>query len=255
MSNETVLQGQTIVFTGQPRSQEVLQEVERLGGEVQLFPLIRTHEVTSSRDRDFLSRLSSYDWLIFTSQNAVLFFLQKMSRYNIQLKEINMKIAVVGTSTARAIEDVGLPVSFIPTNFSAEAFVQQFPQVSDIKDTCLFLRGSLAKDTIKEGLSQQVDEWTVYETLPNMDNSQRLSTYITQRPNVIIAFASPSAVEVFADTIASQMGWAPFKIAAIGHVTATTLENYGAPVHVQPTTYTWVALIQEIAKWKDDSNE
>lgn len=255
MSNQTGLQGRTIVFTGQPRSNEVLLEVQRLGGEAKLFPLIRTHEVISSQDEIFFKKLSGYDWLIFTSQNAVSFFLQKMSRYNIHLKEIKVKIAAVGTSTASAIEDVGLQVSFIPTNFSAEAFVEQFPQVSDSIDTCLFVRGSLAKDTLKKGLSQQVDEWTVYETLPNMDNSQGLSTYIAQQLHVFIAFASPSAVEVFADTIACHLGWTPFKIAAIGHVTATTLEKYGATVHIQPKIYTWMALIQEIAKWKDDSNE
>ncbi len=255
MSNKADLQGQTIVFTGQPRSNEALLEVERLGGKVKVFPLIQTQEVLSSQDLIFLRMLSTYDWVIFTSQNAVSYFLQKLNRYNIQMEDINMNIAVVGTSTAQALEEVGLNVSFVPTIFSADVFVLQFSKVLKPKETCLFVKGSLAKATIKDGLSQHVDEWTVYETLPNLDNSIRLSTYIEQHPNVYIAFASPSAVKIFAREIASKRGWNTLQIAAIGHVTATTLKNYGAPVHVQPTTYTWIALIQEIVKRKDDFNE
>ncbi|HLG26952.1 MAG TPA: uroporphyrinogen-III synthase, partial [Paenisporosarcina sp.] len=65
MSKKGDLRGQTIVFTGQPKSSEAFLEVERLGGKVQAFPLIRTQELTN-QDDNFITKLSSYDWLIFT---------------------------------------------------------------------------------------------------------------------------------------------------------------------------------------------
>ena len=46
MSKKGDLQGQTIVFTGQPKSYEAFLEVTRLGGEFISFPLIRTQELT-----------------------------------------------------------------------------------------------------------------------------------------------------------------------------------------------------------------
>lgn len=255
MSKKGDLQGQTIVFTGQPKSSEAFLEVEKLGGKVEAFPLIRTQELTD-QDDSFITTLTSYDWLIFTSQNAVFAFEAKLSRHNVTIDKLSCKIAAVGKNTAAALEKMGFSVSFIPTTYSADEFVQQFSQVSDQSDHCLFLRGSLAKATIKIGLSQHVDEWTVYETLPDVYNATRLSTYISEHPNVIVAFASPSSVNIYATEIAREIGWKQIKIAAIGHVTAAALLNHGAPVHVQATTYTWLALVQEIAHWKDDfSNE
>jgi uroporphyrinogen-III synthase len=252
MSEKGDLQGQTIVFTGQPKSNDVFLEVERLGGEIKTFPLIRTQEVTH-QDEEFMTQLHSYDWLIFTSQNAVDAFENKITRHKVCADSFRNKVAAVGSQTARALEKIGLHVTFIPTIFSANEFVIQFPQISSRSESCLFIKGSLSKETIKEGLTQEVDEWTVYETLPDLENTRRLSSYIEKHPNVFVAFASPSSVDIFAQEIARYLGWDQIKIAAIGHVTSATLNKHGAPVHVQPKTYTWLTLIKEIANWKDDS--
>lgn len=251
MSKKGDLQGRTIVFTGQPKSEEALLEVKRLGGDSIVFPLIRTQEVTL-QDELFIKKLHTYEWLIFTSQNAVVAFEQKMIRHGIRIDTLLNKIAAVGSKTSRALERIGFQVTFMPTTFSADAFVQQFPMVAGHSDSCLFLRGSLAKATIKEGLSQNVDEWTVYETLPDLTNAKSLSEYLIVHPNVIVAFASPSSVEVFAREIAPKTDWNGLTIAAIGHITASALKKQGAPVHIMPTTYTWLALVQEIANWKDE---
>lgn len=252
MSKKGNLQGQTIVFTGQPKSNEAFLEVERLGGKVETFPLIRTQEVIH-QDENFISQLHIYDWLIFTSQNAVTAFEKKIIRHKVCTDNLQSKVAAIGSQTAQALEKIGLQVTFIPTTYSANEFVKQFPQISSLFESCLFIKGSLAKKTIKKGLTQQVDEWTVYETLPDVKNAKRLSAYIEQHPNVFVAFASPSSVNIFAQDIARYLGWDRNKIASIGHVTTATLKKHGAPVHVQPKTYTWLALIQEIANWKDDS--
>lgn len=252
MSEKGDLQGQTVVFTGQPKTNEAFLEVERLGGIVKNFPLIKTQEV-SYQDEEFMTQLHKYDWLIFTSQNAVAAFEKKMTRHEVPTDNLQSKVAAVGSQTAQALEKIGFHVTFTPTTYSANEFVKQFPKSSSRSESCLFIKGSLAKETIKEGLTQQVDEWTVYETLPDVKNAMVLTTYIEQHPNVFVAFASPSSVDIFAQNIARNLGWYRSKIASIGHVTTSTLKKHGAPVHVQPKTYTWLALIQEIANWKDDS--
>lgn len=251
MSKKGDLQGQTIVFTGQPKSDEAFLEVERLGGKALAFPLIRTQEVTFQDDY-FIKKLEAYEWLIFTSQNAVAAFNQKLVRHGIRIDTVINKIAAVGSKTARALESIGFQVNFMPTTFSADEFVKEFPFVAGHSDSCLFLRGSLAKPTIKDGLSQNVDEWTVYETIPDVTNAKGLRDYLKKHPNVIVAFASPSSVEVFASEIAPKTDWNRLTIAAIGHITASALKNQGAPVHIMPTTYTWLSLVQEIANWKDE---
>ena len=251
MSEKDDLRGQTIVFTGHPKSNEALLEVERLGGKVKVFPLIQTQEITS-QDEIVLAKLNTYDWLIFTSQNAVMAFEQKLKRHKVNRDSLKSKVAAVGSKTAEALQKSGFQVLFTPTIFSADVFVQQFPKVTNHLETCLFVKGSLAKATITIGLPQQVDEWTVYETLPDANTAQELLTYVKQHHKLVIAFASPSAVEVFAREIASVTGWDRYRTAAIGHVTADALKTHEALVHVQPETYTWLALVQQIALRKDD---
>lgn len=254
MSKKSDLQGQTIVFTGQPRSTEALLEVERLGGKSKVFPLIQTQEV-NTQDEKFISKLGDYHWLIFTSQNAVAAFEQKLARNNVRIDHSSYKIAAVGSKTAEALQKLGFRVSFTPTIYSADVFVQQFPMVASKSETCLFIKGSLAKKTIKDGLSQSVDEWTVYETLQDVKTAKELLTYLQQQANNVVTFASPSAVEVYATEIVPTAGWKGITTAAIGHVTAAALEKHGAPVHIQPRTYTYLALIKKIVQWKEDSNQ
>ncbi|WP_394187582.1 uroporphyrinogen-III synthase [Paenisporosarcina quisquiliarum] len=249
MCNKNDLQGRTIVFTSQPKSDEPFKLVERLGGDVACFPLIQVIEF-HSQDEVFIGRLSLYEWLIFTSQNAVEMFRKKLNRLGMSVSELSFKVAAVGTKTASALEAIGLQVSFIPTIYSADTFIKEFS--SHLKDTdrCLFLKGSLAKDTIRNGL-EHVDEWTVYETTPNVKNAVELAKYLKSNPRVCITFASPSAVHNFSNHVYSQVLLTTVRFAAIGHITAKSLIDHGLPVHIQAKSYTYLALIDEIAKWKD----
>lgn len=249
MCNKGDLQGRTIVFTSHPKSDEPFKLVEHLGGEVACFPLIQIIEFLR-QDEAFIARLSYYEWLIFTSQNAVEMFNKKLIRHGILVSELSLKVAAVGTKTASALEAIGLQVSFIPTIYSADTFSKEFPTHLNDSDRCLFLKGSLAKDTIRNGL-EHVDEWTVYETTPNVKNAGELAEYLKSNPRVCITFASPSAVHNFATSVYSQVHLTTVKFAAIGHITAKCLSDHGLPVHIQAKSYTYLALIDEIAKWKD----
>lgn len=249
MFNKGDLQGRTIVFTSHPKSDEPFNTIERLGGKVACFPLIQITEFHSQDDR-YISRLATYDWLIFTSQNAVEIFSEKLRRHGRSVNELTLKVAAVGTKTASALEAIGLQVSFIPTIFSADTFVKEFPTHLKNTDRCLFLKGSLAKDTIRKGL-EHVDEWIVYETIPNDKNAEDLTVYLKSNPSVFITFASPSAVNNFSKHVSSQVDLTALKLAAIGHVTASSLKVLDLPVHIQANSYTYLALIDEIAKWKD----
>ncbi len=249
MYNKGDLQGRTIVFTSHPKSDEPFKLVEHLGGEVACFPLIQIIEFLR-QDEAFIARLSYYEWLIFTSQNAVEMFNKKLIRHGILVSELSLKVAAVGTKTASALEAIGLQVSFIPTIYSADTFSKEFPTHLNDSDRCLFLKGSLAKDTIRNGI-EHVDEWTVYETTPNVKNAGELAEYLKSNPRVCITFASPSAVHNFATSVYSQVHLTTVKFAAIGHITAKCLSDHGLPVHIQAKSYTYLALIDEIAKWKD----
>jgi len=251
MLNNLPLQEQEIVLTGTNMTHSVSSKITALGGKVYHLPLITVHEIETSEDSQLLEHAMNCEWLLFTSQNAVQAFSNKLARLQQTKENCLAKIAVVGEKTAQAIEKLGFTIDFMPSTYSADTFVKEFPlHVGQLK-SCLFLKGSLAKATIKEGLPFPVEEWIVYETIQTTEHASALKELIEQSQTVTVIFASPSAVEVFAKHIAPEIGWNGFKIAAIGHVTETALQNVGATVNIKPEKYTMMAIIDELAKGKE----
>ena len=161
------------------------------------------------------------------------------------------KIASVGAKTTALLNKYGLRVHFEPSVFSADVFIQEFPTVSREAESKLFLRGDLAKTTIREGVPNVV-EWTVYETVTNESSIQPLTELLTKQQAIVI-FASPSAVSVFDQSVAPIVGWSTIRAAAIGHITAATLRHLGVEVYVQLTTYTMQAVVEEIILLEESS--
>jgi len=239
-------EGKTVVVTGSSKTTAVLFEIEKLGGEAFFYPLIETTEILELDDRVKLQQAKYFDWLIFTSQNAVEAFCKKAKRHQLKRSDFSGKIAAVGSKTAELLKDNDFDVSFTPTVFSADVFINEFPHVAGDNPRCLFLRGNKAKDTLKKGLPFELTEWTVYKTQENLSAIDPFIHLIQTRQQPIIIFASPSAVDVFAKNIAPLVGWENAQYASIGHITAARIEHYGAQVTYQPTNYTMQAVIEEI---------
>lgn len=239
MDNKRSLEGSTLYVTGTTKVQTIAKIVEEHGGEVAYFPLITTR-VHEGEDRYYLERLPSYEWLIFTSQNAVQYFMEKLEGLP---KPTHIKVAAVGEKTKKALQQYGLQVDFMPSTYSADCFVREFPAQSIGKDA-LFIRGKLAKSTIRDAL--HCDEWTVYETCPLLTYVDAFIASLRKAKRPIVVFASPSAVDVYARYIVPAVDWCDVTIASIGHITTASLTDYGAHVAIQPTTYTMQAVVEQL---------
>ena len=244
------LRGKTIVLTGTNKTLSIKELIEENGGECAVLPLIEAKEQQSPDDAGRLAELHRYDWLIFTSQNAVEAFIAKCRRAEVEVRGLGCKIAAVGARTTSLLEKHGLNVHFMPTTFSADVFVEEFPKVAKQEERKLFLRGNLAKSTIRQGVPN-VTEWTLYETCPD-DSSVIPLIELLQQKKAIVVFASPSAVRVFHEKIAPVVGWRRVSAAAIGHITADALRRIGVQVYVQPETYTMQAVIEEIILMEEE---
>ncbi len=71
-----------------------------------------------------------YDWLVFSSKNAVKFFYKYLKGINVD------NIAVIGSKTAQYCESLGIRVDFMPNDFSQEGFLKSFNQTNQ-KYFCL----------------------------------------------------------------------------------------------------------------------
>ena len=235
------LSGKTIILTGSSVVRSAIQLIESHGGVAKHFPLIEIAEKVEADDVARLQQLPIYDWLIFTSQNAVESFLAKCARHQIAVPAA-INIAAVGEKTAKLLTDAGLTVHFMPTVYSADVFIKEFKLST--QERALFLRGSMAKGTIREGTG--ADEWTVYKTRPCHTYIEEFREVVTKHHDTIVIFASPSAVDTYAAEIASTTNWSTVKVASIGHITTAALQKYGVIPYVQPTTYTMQAVIEQL---------
>lgn len=240
MPSNLPLTGKTIILTGSQKVQTIAPFIEKNGGKVLSIPLIEVKELIADDDDARLEGCNDYDWLIFTSQNAVSAFTAKLARAGLLATDIHCKIAVVGEKTAESIQHYGFRIHFMPSVYSADIFVQEF----DFTGRALFVRGSLAKPTITIGTG--ADEWTVYETVPSKTHIELLDEAIVSEAEPIVVFASPSAVHAYAKEIVPKFDWRDAKYATIGHVTTKALAEYGVAPVVQPRHYTMKAVIEEM---------
>ncbi|MFJ7826950.1 uroporphyrinogen-III synthase [Psychrobacillus sp. NPDC096623] len=250
MFNKAPLSGENVIFTGILRSSEAPELVERLGGNVVISPMIATKEIVSSDDLHQIQSCNLYEWLIFTSQSSVKAFQSKMVKYQLDASFFTAKIAVVGIKTAHAIESLGFSVNFTPSIFSADIFVKEFPKVALSTDRCLFVKGNLAKDTITAGMSNDVKEWTIYETVELEENKENVKELLKSGERCSIIFTSPSTAEVYHRSIGTSFGYEHVTVCAIGHITKNFLESKKVSVQVMPDTYTLIDVIVKLAEWK-----
>lgn len=235
------LLGKTLIITGSAVVSSVEQLVEQHHGKVYNYPLIETVEKISDEDEFYFRELPSYQWIIFTSQNAVKSFVDKCTRYNFEIPA-SMKIAAVGEKTAALLQQHGYGIQFMPTVYSADVFIKEFAMAPG--ERALFVRGSMAKNTIHEGTG--ADEWTVYETRPCKKYFAQLTNRLLTEKHPIVIFASPSAVDIYAEHIVPHVDWRFVKFASIGHVTTAALAKYGIKPIVQPKIYTMQAVIEQL---------
>src|SRR5581483_10476440 len=119
------LNGKTVVITrAASQSAELRSGLEDRGARVIECPTIHIVPPTTWKPvDDAIRRLNTYQWLLFTSANAVEQFMDRMGQ-----RRPAIPIAVVGSATAAKLEDWGLKASLVPQEFRAEGLLAAFPE-------------------------------------------------------------------------------------------------------------------------------
>jgi len=228
------LSGKTILITrAASQSGDLRKGLEALGAHVLECPSLEIVPVEDWTIPD----LDSYDWLIFTSTNAVEHFLKRGVNCTVP-------IAAVGTSTARKLQDWGLTASLIPETFRAEGLLELFP--SDLRGKRILLpRAETARELLPEELRRRgatVDVVTVYRTVKASLTDLRM-TLTSQKIDAVV-FTSPSAVHSVCETLGDEGITLP--IAVIGPVAREAVESVGWKAVIQPARATVQDLIEAI---------
>ncbi|WP_088808895.1 MULTISPECIES: uroporphyrinogen-III synthase [unclassified Listeria] len=231
----------TVVLTREvAKNHEAIRNLEKKAIRAISIPLIETRPLPLEQE----IILDTYDWLFFTSQNAVHYFFKRFKKC-----PPTLKIAVIGSKTADALKKYNLHADFIPSEFETEAFVFEWLQFISGNPAVLFpqsLKGRSVIPTLLKEKGILVNRVFLYDTfMPEVAPSQ-LRAFMEAEDNFYIAFASPSAWENFKKIIKKKAVCKSVKIASIGSVTSEAIERDGFKVDVQPTIFTMDNLLKEI---------
>lgn len=115
-SDTRPLAGLRIAVT-RPRDQAgpLAEELELLGANVVVVPLIAIEPVGDPDALDALLENSDHDWIVLTSVNAVRAVGERLPRVR------GARVAAVGPATAEAIRALGIEPAFVPERFTSEA--------------------------------------------------------------------------------------------------------------------------------------
>jgi uroporphyrinogen III methyltransferase / synthase len=255
------LNGITVVVTrARVQSEEFTTHLEGLGACVIHVPTIEFAPPDSWLSLDSaIQQLAEYDWIVFTSANAVDFFFHRLrGKLNGKLAP-TIQTCAIGPATARALETAGATANLVASDSRAEGALAAIIEYLGGEErlsglTFLIPRARIARDVLPVGLrgfGARVDVVEAYQTvIPRVERDGVLRLF---EENTIdaITFTSSSTVSNFASIVALEdlSSLLSHSIAfCIGPVTAETAERYHIPKIVHPSQYNSNALVDAIVR-------
>ena len=250
------------VLITRPRAQaESFGEALKMAGfEPIYFPVIEIRAVENNAELDSaIKNLAKYDWVVFTSVNAVdivfdvvarrAFFPTKQSPI---YSDIAPKVAAIGPKTAEALRKRNIEPDFVPEEYVAETIL---PGLGDLRGKCVLLpRAEIARKELPEAIVKAggiAHDIVVYQTLPaevDMDGLAALKSGVD-----VITFTSASTVENFV-AMMRQNELDPLNLpnnplfACIGPITEQAARDEGLVNLVVAKEYTTDGLIEAITE-------
>ncbi len=211
-----------------------------------------------------LKKVRNYDWLIVTSVNGVDALWERSKKLQIPRKQLDhLHVAAIGPATKKAMEKGGLRVEVVPREYVAESVVESLRAQMGGKRV-LLARAKVARDVIPRELRKlgaKVDVVEAYETCIPRASQIPLRAVLKdpkRRPHVI-TFTSSSSARNFVSLLGKEIGrgrprpprgrpWLldRIRVASIGPVTSSTLQELGLRVDIEANEYTIPGLIRAI---------
>lgn len=176
-----------------------------------------------------LAHLNRYQWVMFTSQNAVRLFFAEMERCRIDIRALgSLQFAVIGSGTADTLWKQGIRADFIPSRYTVSVLAQEFASVVKPGERVLVPRAVQGSPELPAILSEH---GIAYEDIPVYDVAGTLTKNISCLDSLdYLVFVSASGVSAFFREIRKQKLVLPekIKLACIGRTAQERLlKEYG----------------------------
>ncbi len=251
------LSGKRVVVTrSRDQASALSRELTDLGADVLELPTIRiTHPSDRLGFAESVVDCPRYDWLIFSSPNAVKRFFQAFFAVYQDIRELGgARIAAVGPGTAAELKKQGLMVDVMPKKAVAEELVAEFDRRADefggvAHTSMLWVHSEQGRDILYKQLMERkaiIDECCAYNTVPETEDPTGACDRLKREGADLITFTSSSTVKHFV-----AMGIKlpeNCRVASIGPITTATLAEYGMKPDIEASKHNIASLIKAITK-------
>jgi uroporphyrinogen-III synthase len=245
------LRGRRILITRPKTQGGRLQELLRgYGAEVLWVPAIETIALPPDDEaKALLLGLGRFDWVAFTSENSLKYFLQLLAAEGLALSR-RTRVASVGAATSRACQEAGLVVHAQPAVFTGADLGRLL--AGEYRPGRLLLpRGTAGREDLAQILGQAgwaVETLTCYHTRPAPIAPQEI--WKLEQGLDAALFASPSAVKALWEAL-SEIGRDALRKAVllpIGPSTAEALRDLGLTPAAPPKETTSNGLVAALLR-------
>jgi len=234
-----------IVTRAREQASDLVERLHDLGADTVELPVIELREPTDGGTTlgEAARRVGEYDWLAFTSSNAVARFFDALDGAGGDTRALGgVRVAAIGPGTAAALAARGVRADLVPGRFIAEAVVEAFPSGPG---RVLLPRAAVARDALPGGLQEKgwaVDVVEAYRTVAGRPSPEALAAAASADA---VTFTSSSTVTNYLEVVdtAGRPLPVPPVVACIGPITADTARAAGLPVSVVAAEHTIDGLI------------
>ncbi len=257
-NSEQPLKNKIIVLTRSPEQASQSSAIfEKLGANVLLFPTIKIIPPKSWEEFDkSVKRLREFDYIIFTSPNAVKMFCRRCQELRVEADFQLIKVAAVGKITESLCIENNIPVHIIPYKFTSKGIIKKLKEI-DISGKRFFIpKSAITRDELKLGIEKiggivhaaDVYDVAIFEKEEIKENIEELSK---QKPDVYI-FTSPSTFENFSKIIGLNKPVEFFLgsyVATIGPTTKSAIEKREVKVDIMPEEHSMDAMAKALVNF------
>lgn len=233
------------------QSKELNEKILDLGGEVTEINTIKIENTSTNLDA-YASDISSYDYIVFTSVNAVNIFFNRLRELKLDVRKIKAEIVVIGKKTAEVVEEKGLVPFAMSKNFVAESLFDRMKEFIKKGDKILLPQSKISRPVLYDSLVGEgcnVDKVDIYNTVEG-DIRNKESIEENMNDVDIILFTSPSTVR----NLIKMIGMENIKektIISIGEITEREIKKQGLNCYVCEESSV-EGLIKKIIEIKED---
>lgn len=248
--------GKTVIVTrARAQASALTKKLEAQGARVLEVPAIKIVPPADFAPLDkAIAEIDTYKWLILTSVNGVEYFFNRLQKAGKDSRALcGVKIAAIGSATAEALKSYGITADLIPSAYKAEELADALAEDTKAGDKLLLARAKVARNVLPErlrALGAQVDVVAAYETVTDCQNKEELLDALESVEASVVTFTSSSTVTNLLDVLGDKKDLLnKVALAAIGPVTAETLEKNGLKPAISAAEYTIDGLMTAIEEY------